>query len=405
MEHTYQLYSSLPKREGGGTVAEIDLSALQHNYRVLRKEVEKKDGGDGSPRIIAVVKADAYGHGAPACVEALLEAGCDFFAVSCVDEARAVRAVCREKSQPADVLVLGYTAPKNAGILAEEDLIQALHSPHHADLLCREAEAAGVTVRAHVAVDTGMHRVGFAAWRESMLKGTAEDIQRVCARDALSVEGAFTHFACADDPDDCRTEHQSRLFRELTRLLRQQGVKIPFLHACNSAAAILRDEDRLDGIRPGILLYGVSPSAALSLPLRPVMRLKTEITHLHPLFAGERLGYGGDFQADTDRRVATLPIGYADGVLRGYRGGRVTVVTAKGVYRCPIVGRVCMDQCMIDVTDTTAAEGDTVILFGDDPHSLSALAARAGTVEYESLCAVSARVPRVYIHSQKESLS
>lgn len=404
MEHTYQLYSSLPKRAGGHTVAEIDLSALQHNYRVLQKEVEKDSEGH-APRIIAVVKADAYGHGAPACVEALLEVGCDFFAVSCIEEARAVSAVCRENNSRADILILGYTDPKNVSLLSKERLIQAIHSPQHAQALSREAQRAGVRIRAHIAVDTGMHRVGFGAWQESNLQTAAEEIRAVCADPALTVEGAFTHFACADDPKNPQTDRQSSLFHRLTELLRQQGVALPFLHACNSAAAILRPHDRMDGVRPGILLYGISPSAATRLPLQPVMRLKTVIAHLHPLPAGEALGYGGDFCADRDRFIATLPIGYADGVLRGYSGGTVTVNTREGARNCPIVGRVCMDQCMIDVTDTVARVGDTVVLFGDHPHALSQLAARAGTVEYECLCAVSARVPRVSITIQKESFS
>jgi alanine racemase len=171
---------------------------------------------------------------------------------------------------------------------------------------------------------------------------------------------------------------------------------------CNSAATVGRPADRFDGVRVGILLYGVCPSDCFDLPLRPVLKLKTVISHLHEVSPGETVGYGGIYRADSHRTIATVPIGYADGFLRGYSGCRATVETSRGDRSAPIVGNVCMDQCMIDVTDTGARVGDTVTFFGNHTSELAAYAHRARSIGYECLCLISSRVPRIY-HSEKET--
>ncbi len=394
-EQIYKLYSSLTELEQRKTWAEIDLGALRHNYRLLRDSVSP------DTRLMAVVKAEAYGHGAPECVRTLLCEGCDFFAVSCIDEAVAVRAVCDGENRAADILILGYTQPSLASHLARFNIIQALLSEDYAARLEEAAACAGITIRTHVALDTGMNRIGIPAHSEDEIRAGVAAILRVSGFAHLQVEGMFTHFARADEEaggeGDLRTDEQARRYRAVTEALEERGLSLPFHHACNSAAAIRRPCDHMNGVRIGILLFGARPSEQWELPLKPVMKLKTVISHLHKLLPGEGVSYGGTYTADGERLIATVPIGYADGFLRAYSGAFVTVETQNGPRTAPIVGRVCMDQCMIDVTDTGSRVGDVVTLFGSDPKELYALASRADTVDYECLCLISSRVTRRYV--------
>lgn len=402
IEHIYKLYSSLTELEQRKTWAEIDLDALRRNYRLIQSTITATSP---NTRIIAAVKAEAYGHGAPACVRTLLGEGCSFFAVSCIDEAVAVRAVCDGENKNADILILGYTPPALAPQLCRFNLIQTLLSEDYAVHLDRAAREAAVTVRTHVAIDTGMNRIGFAAHSDAEIVSTAAAIARVSTFANLSQEGMFTHFARADEPLDSEgealTDLQSARYRAVRRALEERGVHIPFHHACNSAATLRRPADHFDGVRVGLLLFGASPSPYASLPLAPVMKLKTVISHLHKLLPGESVSYGGAYVADTERLIATIPIGYADGFLRAYSGATVTVHTLHGDRPAPIVGRICMDQCMIDVTDTGACTGDVVTLFGDAPNDVTAYAARASTIHYESLCLISSRVTRRYLPAEQ----
>ena len=402
-EQVYKLYSSLTELEQRKTWAEIDLDALRRNYRLLRDMVRAQDP---SVRIIAVVKAEAYGHGAPECVRTLLSEGCDFFAVSCIDEAVAVRVVCDGAHIPADILILGYTQPSLASQLARFNIIQALLSEDYAVQLEASAAASNITVRTHVAIDTGMNRIGFAAHSPEEIRSSTAALTRVSGFSHLSVEGMFTHFARADElpggAGDTFTDLQMNRYRELCHALEERGVRIPFHHACNSAASVRRPNDYLSGVRIGILLFGARPSDQIELPLKPVLRLKTVISHLHKLLPGEAVSYGGTYTADSERLIATMPIGYADGFLRAYSGAFVSVETREGPRTVPIVGRICMDQCMIDVTGTGAQPGDEVTLFGTDPKELYAYADRASTIDYECLCLISSRVTRRYINGETE---
>ncbi len=389
-DNRYKLYSTLPDAERHKTVAEIDLDALRRNYRYLC-------GFAGKARPIAVVKADAYGHGAPECVRALLAEGCDFFAVSCANEAIALREVCQKEGRQADFLILGYTEPELAAELFSHDLIQTLLSAEYADALEKHAREAGVRVRTHIALDTGMNRIGFGAHSPEEIAGAVGQIARLTAREGISVEGLFTHFARADEGEagEAPTDRQVERFRAVREKLCTRGIKL-FCHVCNTAGTVTRPADGMDGVRLGISLYGANPSENVPLKLAPVMKLKTVISHLHRLLPGEAVSYGGTFSAADEREIATLPIGYADGLLRACAGAEVTVHTAAGDKPAKIVGRICMDQCMLDVSGIGAKEGDPVTLFGQKPEELHALAKLAGTIDYECLCLISSRVPRVY---------
>lgn len=399
MEERYTLYSTLTEPEQKRAWAEIDLGALRYNYRRLRQETERSNP---AACLMAVVKAEAYGHGAPACVRTLLEEGCSFFAVSSLEEALAVRRTCNAQGRAARILVLGYTAPRLAAVLAQHRIEQALLSFSYAMSLAEEAKKAAVLVEAHAAVDTGMNRIGFPAHSNEEIAASAAEIAKVAVQPSLALVGMFSHFAQADEATTVgaeRTREQSERYRLLKETLEQQGVRIPFHHLCNSAATLERSCDFYNGVRVGILLYGGRPSEDVKLLLRPVMKLKSVISHLHRLLPGEKVSYGGDFSSAQERTIATLPIGYADGLLRGFSGATVCVHTQEGDCTVPIVGRICMDQCMLDVTGTPAAVGDCVTFFGTDESPLHAYAQRAHTIDYECLCLISSRVTRYYIDS------
>lgn len=394
---TYKLYSSLPIYSRHKTWAEIDLEALRENY----KRIISATSGDGesSPRIIAVMKADSYGHGADTCARALLEEGCDFFAVSCIEEAVALRKVCIELGKYADILILGYTLPYSACELAENNIIQTVFSHEYALALSEEASRRGCRVRVHIKLDTGMNRIGFVAQDENSIARTTEEIAEVFALESLVTEGMFTHFARADEDGEGEkiTRLQYSRFIAVRDALGERGIEIPFLHAANSAASIRYPEFRLNGVREGIFLYGARASELADLEgVRPVMSLKSVISHVHTLSVGEAVSYGGKYVSDSERLLATIPIGYADGFIRRYSGAYVSVKTKSGNVEVPIVGRICMDQCMIDITGTDADVGDVVTLFGDTPSRLYKLSELAETIDYECLCLISGRVPRIY---------
>lgn len=391
----YRLYSSLADVPTLSKWAEIDLGALRGNYHAMRNRLGERAPG---ARLIAVVKADAYGHGASACVASLLLEGCDFFAVSCLEEAIPVRRTCNELGRRADILILGYTAPSMARVLYENDLTQALLSLQYAEELASCAEEGGFCLRAHVAVDTGMNRIGFLAHNEDEISASAKAIQTLSTRQGLEMMGIYTHFARADEVGDVGgrfTRLQIERFQRLCMQLERYGVKIPFRHVSNSAAFLSEAVPCFEGVRIGIALYGAQPDLHRSLPLLPVMRLKARIVHIHALLPGECVSYGGEFSTDTERKIAVIPIGYADGFVRSYGGATVAVQTKKGKRTVPIVGRICMDQCMLDVTDVDAEIGDAVTLFGDVDLPAQSLAQRAGSIDYETLCLISARVIRV----------
>lgn len=345
-------------------VAEIDGAALFENFRLLRAHC----GG----RTVAVVKANAYGHGLALAVPTLLRAGCDFFAVATLDEALEVRALTRQ----ADILILGYTPPPAAAVLEAARLTQTVFSAEYAAALSAAARARGARVAVHIKIDTGMCRLG--------LPVDGEAVGTVLAQENLAVLGAFTHFPSADT-DPTQTLGALREFLRLREVL----PKGCFLHAAASAAALSLPESRLDGTRMGIALYGYPPVRTM-LSLQPVLRLFCPVVQIRAVESGTPVGYGGSFVTARPSRIGVLPVGYADGLTRALRGLTVRVFCQNGVYHAPLVGQICMDQCMVDLTDTPARVGDTVCPLFDLP----AAAARAGSIPYEILTAISTRVER-----------
>ena len=387
----------------------VDTEALIHNYRVL------SEGAAVTPHTvsIAVVKADAYGHGVAAAAHALYGAGCRHFAVATLEEALELSHILQD-TPPRLILVLGYTPPDTAVCAAHESITLTAVSRLHAEALSDAARREGVVLKCHVAIDTGMNRIGLPAHNDIEIQAAISDAVHIQTLEGLSVEGMFTHFALSDGDYEDAIHPDGLTLRQYARYqavydgLVAKGLRPAFCHICNSAAAIrlpkLYPEVCFDGVRFGISLYGygVSPAPNHSYTLRPVMSLHTHVVHIHTVLAGETVGYGGRYRAETPRQVATLPIGYADGFRRGFQGASVTIHTEQGDVTAPIIGRICMDQCMVDVTDLPVSVGDRVTLFGESTPNfpapqtaLEALSTRADTIPYEILCQITRRVPRI----------
>ncbi len=410
-----RLHEDFPTLPGLRARAVIDTDTLIRNYHALLDPVRAV-----SPHTqpIAVVKADAYGHGIRPVVGALLGEGCRFFAVACLEEAVALRRLLRELTEEpdsaTDILILGYSAPENAGILSRYAVTATLISEDHTRRLLTYARAEGVSVKVHAALDTGMNRIGYPAHDDGEIADTVEALASLAHMDGLILDGLFTHFARADEAYDTEMNDPASLtmtqyarYRRVLDGLAERGVRPPVCHVCNSAAAIrfpgVMPEGCLDAVRLGINLYGYgvdfpqdAGTTSPAIHTEPVMKLETVVTHVHTLRPGETVGYGGTFSADTARTLATLPIGYADGWIRDFSGATVTFHTPAGNVQAPVVGRVCMDQCMADVTGLPVEVGCRVTLFGQTSDELEALARRASTITYELLCLITARIPRVY---------
>lgn len=374
--------------------AEIDISALQNNYRACSEKLRQTSP---NVRILSVVKADGYGHGDKTCVCALLDAGCDFFAVSCIEEACRVRVQAEDK---ADILILGYTTPHRQvlDVLTKHNFIQTLLSHDYAHELAEVIKKENLApLRVHIAVDTGMGRIGYPARTEQEIDETVRNILLLRDEGVFEICGMFTHFARADEElasSKEKTTLQAKRYRILKEKLEENGMTIPFHHVCNSAAALTRPNELFDGVRLGLCLYTPPAYKPKRLCLQPVMHLSADIVHIQTIPAGESVGYGGRFTALNDTPIGVLPIGYADGIPRSMRGATLTVHTEKGDFSVKIIGSICMDQCMIDLTGIEAKVGDRVSFFGHTPTALESLATHAGTIPYELLCSISLRVRR-----------
>ena len=373
------------------TWVEINLDNLRYNCAQLKGML--KDG----VALMAVVKADAYGHGDVEVANAISEFS-DWFAVSNLMEAKRLRKAGIEKP----ILILGYTPVENCSDLSEMGITQTVLGPDYAEELSAAAADAGIAVDVHIKVDTGMSRIGFAACEP---EECVSQIEKAVSLPGLNTTGIFTHFAVADEDSDeskAFTLLQHDRFSDVIWELKKRGVDFERVHCCNSAAMIFIPSYHHTMVRPGIVLYGCSPSGKPieEVDLRPVMTLKTTVSLVKDLHPGETVGYGRKFRCEKDMKVATVAIGYADGyprVLsnRGYAFVNDTVV--------PIIGNICMDQMMLDVTSAEVHEGDQVILFGEKcPIGVDNVAALAGTINYEILCGISRRVERVYIRDGKE---
>lgn len=365
---------------------EIDLDKIEHNYRLIRKLI-------GNKKMISVVKADAYGHGVEFVANKLDSIGSDMFAVSNMEEAQQLWRGDIEKP----TLILGYTPPEYAEKLAELKIRQAVFSADYAKTLSDAAVKCGKQVYVHIKLDTGMHRIGFDSYTD---EGVAEAIA-ACRLPGLIPEGVFTHFAAADrdgDSDGSYTRAQYDRFVTAIDKIEQSGIKFEIKHCCNSAAIFTHSEMHLDGARPGIIMYGLMPSDMLENPgFEPVMSFKSVISMIKRLPAGMDISYGRTFTTPRDMTVATVTVGYADGYQRKLAEDGYVLLHGK---RAKIIGRICMDQMMIDVTDIPqAAVGDTVTLFGrdgDEEITVDSIAARLGTINYELVCIIGKRVTRVF---------
>ena len=387
------------------TWAEIDLSALRHNFNQIRGFVKERTP---DCRVICVVKADAYGHGAPECAFTLYREGADFFAVSSIGEAAELRdtMVIADGETAPDILILGYTPPENADILIKYNITQTVISPEYAKLLdasIREYKENGIipaddTLSVHIKIDSGMNRLGF----DSLSPNCADDVATVTEYESLKVKGIFSHFAASDEipgrgEEVCRAQYAK--FLSVMYILKSRGIEFECVHICNSAATLNCPELHLDAVRVGIMLYGLPPERAHSdrtseyLNLKPVMKLRSVVSHIHTVHKGESVSYGGDYTAGRDIKAATIPIGYADGFIRLLSKGGGGMIRGKFA---PVLGRICMDQCILDVTDIAAETGDTVTFFGDTPEQIEKLAEIAGTINYELICIVNKRVKRLY---------
>ena len=367
------------------TWAEIDLDALEHNYRRAREIIGPK------VKYLGVVKADAYGHGAVQVARKLEQLGTDYLAVSSLDEARELR----HGGVDVPILILGHTPPEMVPQLLEYNITQAVSALAKAREYSAEAVKCGGTLKVHIIVDTGMSRLGFLV-RGRHFAGGVQGIVDSCGLPGLEAEGIFTHFAVSDEddePSEAYTRDQFAVFTSVIDALAEQGRTFAIRHCANSGALARYPEMYLDMVRPGIALYGMGADAE-RLGLRSVMSLKSTVSTIKHFDPETDISYGRLYRTWEKTRVGVLPIGYADGLFRAL-SNRIRVVTDHGP--APQLGRICMDMCMVDLTGLPEVHvGDAVEIFGRR-QSVDHLAGLAGTIPYELTCAVSKRVPRQYL--------
>ncbi len=377
-----QIVVSRPSRP---TWVEIDLSAIASNTRRIAEIVGPQ------VRILASLKADAYGHGALKVAHTVLHNGASMLGVATVSEATPLR----QASIRAPILVFGYTPPWQMREAVHLDLTITLYTLEAAQALSRAAVSLGKTVKTHIKVDSGMGRLGI---RAEEVDEVVQLVQSVVDMPGLELEGIFTHFATADAKDQHHARLQLARFQRVLQALEEKGVRPPLIHAANSAAMLNLPESRFDMVRSGIALYGLDPSEHVRLPqgFRPALSFKTQVSLVKQVPAGECISYGYIYTTEQPMTIATLPVGYADGFRRGPTNWGSVLIHGQGA---PLLGRVCMDQCMVDVTHIPQVRiGDEVVLIGRQGQaSLTAeeVARRLGTIHYEVVSEILARVPRV----------
>ena len=365
--------------------AEISLPNIRHNYEAIRAALPE------GCRFLGVVKADAYGHGALPVSRLLQEAGADYLAVSCLDEALELR----RGGITMPILILGHTPPEYTGLLIEEDLTQTVSALAKAKEYSAAARELGKTLRVHIKLDTGMSRLGFLCAGDYFDIGVGNVIAS-CHLPNLEPEGIYTHFAVSDEEgeeNEAYTRQQFKLFTDVIAAAKERGgVEFAIRHCANSGAVVHYPEMALDMVRPGLLLYGYGDETG-KLGLKPCMRLVTTVSTIKHYEAGTSVSYGRRFVTERHTRMGVLAIGYADGLPR-ILSNRCSFYVEGGF--APQRGSICMDMCMVDLTELPQAEvGSEVEIFGEH-NDINALAREAGTISYELLCAVSKRVPRVY---------
>ncbi len=352
--------------------AEIDLDAIRHNVRTIKEKTGKK--------LLVVIKANAYGHGAKM-ISRVCKDLADYFAVATIEEAISLR----EDGITNPILILGYVSPEYFPDLYKYDIEQTVFDYESASLLAK------VGGKAHIAVDTGMGRIGFVPNEESI-----ETVKKIYALDGIKIEGIFTHFSTADEKDKSFAKTQFEAFDNFCKRLEEEGVHIPTKHVANSAAIIDMPSYSLDMVRSGIITYGLKPSFDVGdIDIIPALKLKTHVVNVKTVPEDTPISYGRTYITESERVIATIPVGYADGYPRALSNkGRVMI----NGHFAPITGRVCMDQFMVDVTDIPDVKiGDEVSLI-DSEIPVEEIAALEGTINYEIVCKISERVPRIYIN-------
>ena len=367
------------------TWAEISLPNLLHNYHAIRASLP------AGCRFLGIVKADAYGHGAPEVSRLLQEAGADYLAVSCLDEALELR----QGGIEMPILILGHTPPEYTEVLIRNRITQTVSALAKAREYSAAADALGKTLKIHIKLDTGMSRLGVLC-AGSYFDGGVENVIRSVSLPGLEAEGIYTHFAVSDEADadsEAYTRKQFQLFTDVIEAVRQRsGFVFPIRHCANSGAVVSYPETALDMVRPGLLLYGYGDSGKLG--LRPCMRLVTTVSTIKFYEPGTSVSYGRRYITDRRTRMGVLAVGYADGLPRAI-SNQCSFAVAGGF--APQRGSICMDMCMVDLTGLEQVDvGSEVELFGP-ANSIYSLSDAAGTIPYELLCAVSKRVPRMYI--------
>ena len=372
------------------TWAEVDFDKLAHNYHALRGLAP------AGTKYLGLVKADAYGHGAVPVAKKLEELGADYLGVACLDEAIEVR----EAGVKTPILILGCTSSIYAAELVKYNITQACYDLEYAKELSAGAQKAGGTITVHIQCDTGMTRMGFMCHEDTMEKSASEIIEAV-KLPGLKAEGIFTHFSDSDGSEEY-TMLQFGRFQDIIQRVRDLGYEFEIRHCANSAATLLYPATYLDMIRPGIVQFGHFPDAKMDhalCDLVPVLELKSRVATVRDVPANTPVSYGRTNTLTRPSRLAVIPVGYGDGFCRGFSNKLTVLINGK---KLPIVGRICMDMCMVDVTDAPdVKEGDVAILYGSDGTSDQPVEAGAeimNTISYELLCVLTKRIPRIYLN-------
>lgn len=369
--------------------AEINLDNLAHNMREIRRVAKSKD-------IMAIIKADAYGHGAMDVAPVLLENGATSLGVAVITEAIELR----KAGIKAPLMILGYTPLTFSKELLKYDIQQTVFTLEYAKALSNEAQKLGITAKIHIGLDTGMGRIGFLPTEESI-----NEVYAISKLPNIEIVGLFSHFSSADEIDKDYTYEQLDKFNDFYHELIKKGVKPKIRHIANSAAIIDLPETHFEAVRPGLILFGYYPSEEIhkeKIQLKPVLTLKTDVVHVKNMEKNMYISYGRKYKTEKESIIATLPIGYADGYTRLLFNKAKVIINGK---LAPIVGRICMDQCMVEVTEIGEVKvGDEVILIGQQGNvkfDADDIAELLGTINYEIICMIGKRVPRVYIKEGK----
>lgn len=372
------------------TWAEVDFDKLAHNYHALRGLAP------AGTKYLGLVKADAYGHGAVPVAKKLEELGADYLGVACLDEAIEVR----EAGVKTPILILGCTSSIYAAELVKYNITQACYDLEYAKELSAGAQKAGGTITVHIQCDTGMTRLGFMCHEDTMEKSASEIIEAV-KLPGLKAEGIFTHFSDSDGSEEY-TMLQFGRFQDIIQRVRDLGYEFEIRHCANSAATLLYPATYLDMIRPGIVQFGHFPDAKMDhalCDLVPVLELKSRVATVRDVPANTPVSYGRTNTLTRPSRLAVIPVGYGDGFCRGFSNKLTVLINGK---KLPVVGRICMDMCMVDVTDAPdVKEGDVAILYGSDGTNDQPVEAGAeimNTISYELLCVLTKRIPRIYLN-------